>query len=227
MKLLKWIFTAMAVTLMFLVIPVSAEETAAEGEAYATFEESTGTLTFKRTALGEAVPTAAEAGVDNVYTGFETATNYGTSQIWWTRESRQIKTIKSETQIHPLKMFYWFDDCQNLIDISGLSQFEVSQVTDINSLFQGCNKLTDLSPVAGWDVSNVTNMCRLFRNCSSLTDLTPLQTWSTDKVVWMESMFDGCQKLANIKLYPQMWTHLFLFSWSIDSEKTRPTFVDT
>lgn len=65
MKLLKQILAAMTMILMFLAVPVSAEE--AEGTAYAIFEESTGTLTFKRTAPGEAVPTAEAAGVDNVY----------------------------------------------------------------------------------------------------------------------------------------------------------------
>ncbi len=200
MKLLKQILAAMTMILMFLAVPVSAEE--AEGTAYAIFEESTGTLTFKRTAPGEAVPTAEAAGVDNVYTGFENSQYSSFSYVPWYSNQTKIMAVHSEVQIHPKSTSYWFQDAYQLQDISGLKLLDTSGVTQMKYMFacyhyNGPMNLSDLSPISNWNTSAVTNMSYLFYN-TGISDVSPLSSWNTSAVTNMSCLFSGCTNLSDL-----------------------------
>lgn len=197
MKLLKQILATMAVTLMFLVVPVCAEEPATEGEAYATFEESTGTLTFKRTAPGEAVPTAAEAGVTKVYTKFEKVRWYYESLPWYNERSKII-AVKSETTLHPITLSGWFYKCSNLTDISGLSQIDVTNSDSMYYTFFDCKNIKSLEPLEMWNTENTKDMFATFSGCNNLSDISSLENWNMSSVGSMSNMFKGCGKITNI-----------------------------
>ena len=86
----------------------------------------------------------------------------------------------------------------NLTDISGLTTWDVSNVTDMNFMFSECSQLTNLTPLTNWDTSSVTDMGVMFNNCSQLTDLTPLENWQTGKVTSTRYMFYGCNQLTDL-----------------------------
>ncbi len=46
----------------------------------------------------------------------------------------------------------------SLTDISALSNWDMSNVTDIHEMFYSCSDLKDISPIGNWDTSNITNM---------------------------------------------------------------------
>lgn len=113
-------------------------------------------------------------------------------------------------------MEYLFNYCTHLTDLSPISNWDMSGVTNINSMFQGCTSLTDLSPISGWNVSNVTSMRSMFSDCTSLTDLSPLSGWDISGVTDMYGMFFCCTSLANLSA---------LSNWGVSSTSMNMTFA--
>ena len=115
-----------------------------------------------------------------------------------------------------------FAEMVGLVDISGLSDFKTTNVTDMNRMFQDSKSIVDLSPIANWDVSNVTDMTfmfgandgsmainsleplanwdvsnvesfnQTFNRCSNITSLNPIANWNVSRVTNMTQMFNWC-----------------------------------
>ena len=64
-----------------------------------------------------------------------------------------------------------FRDCRFLTSVGDLSSWDVSNVTNMNTMFYGCSSLTTLD-LSGWDVSNLTNASCMFFSCSKLQEVT-------------------------------------------------------
>ena len=96
-----------------------------------------------------------------------------------------------------------FSKYSNLTDISALSHFDVSGVTDMNRMFQENTKLTNLTPLKDWNVSNVTNMAWIFGSSSSsspmaINDLTSLKDWNVSNVRSFQQGFKYCTQLTSL-----------------------------
>ena len=63
-----------------------------------------------------------------------------------------------------------FNSCSSLISVD-LSTLNVSNITSIGSMFDGCTSLTNINFGNNFNTTNVSNMSYLFRNCKSLTSL--------------------------------------------------------
>ena len=93
------------------------------------------------------------------------------------------------------RMFY---GCNSLADISGLSDLDVSNVSNMKRMFANCRSLADVSSLGKWDVSNVTNMTAMFLNCDSLVDVSGLGEWDVSSVTTMWAMFMDCRSLVDV-----------------------------
>ena len=82
----------------------------------------------------------------------------------------------------------FFRDCSSITTIPGLSIWDVSNVTDINSMFQSCTNFNQ--PLNNWDVSNVTTMTRTFSDCVNFNQ--PLNNWNVSNVTNMYLLFYSC-----------------------------------
>ena len=51
-----------------------------------------------------------------------------------------------------------FYGCENLLSISGLSNWNTFNVKDMSNLFYGCKSLTSISDISKWNTSNVINL---------------------------------------------------------------------
>ena len=65
-------------------------------------------------------------------------------------------------------------------------------------MFGGCESLTSLT-LSNFNTSNVTNMNNMFYNCTSLTSLT-LSGWVISDATNTNYMFSGCDELKEIKM---------------------------
>ena len=92
---------------------------------------------------------------------------------------------------------YMFRGCSYITEID-LSNFNTSNIEDMEHMFYGCSSLTSLN-LSNFDTSKVTYMNRMFYGCSSLTSLN-LSTFNTSKVVWMYYMFYNCKSLTSLNL---------------------------
>lgn len=154
-----------------------------------------------------------------------TGASSSSGDVPWYNQRSNIKKVESIGSIVlNANSTRLFSGCSKLTDLTGLADWNTSNVTNMNQMFYGCSSLTDLSPLAKWNVSNVTNMSYMFMkcpiaditsikgwnvsnvtdisamfyDCPSLTDLTGLAYWNVSKVTKMSSTFYGCSKLQKI-----------------------------
>ena len=90
-----------------------------------------------------------------------------------------------------------FIGCSSLKSLD-VSNFDTSNVMNMDSMFYGCSGLTSLD-LSNFDTSNVTNMFYMFGFCSTLTSLD-LSNFNTFNVTNMSYMFNDCSSLTNLNL---------------------------
>ena len=154
--------------------------------AYAEFDESTGTLTFK---CGLSKP----AGAYDL--------NEGSNDPAWYDQRTNIKKVvfdASFANARPTSCYEWFYNCNNLTKIEGIENLNTVNVTNMKCMFWGCSGLTSLD-LSKFDTQKVTNMSFMFAYCSSLTSLD-ISKFDTQKVTNMGYMFSGCSKLTSLNL---------------------------
>ena len=99
------------------------------------------------------------------------------------------------TQI--IQMNYMFYGCSSLTSLN-IDNFDTSQVTFIHYMFYNCSSLASLN-LSNFDTSKVEKMYYMFYGCSSLTSLN-LSHFQTSKVLHIDHMFDGCVNLEYINM---------------------------
>ena len=90
-----------------------------------------------------------------------------------------------------------FMGCSSLTSLD-LSSFDTSNVTNMRYMFYGCSSLTSLN-VSSFNTSNVTDMSGMFVDCSSLTSLD-VSNFNTSNVTDMSGMFVDCSSLTSLDL---------------------------
>ncbi len=94
-----------------------------------------------------------------------------------------------------------FSNCEKLETITGLSNLNTANVTDMGGMFAYCFSLTSLD-LSKWNTANVTITNSMFFLCKALTSLD-LSTFNTTKVTNMSYMFFNCLTLSTI--YGSNW----------------------
>ena len=163
------------------------------GDAYAVFDSTTGTLTFK---CGE------KPSGDNVYDAEDTGYNPG-----WQEHRANLKKVefdKSFAFARPMSTYSWFkytdgiEEDDPLTEIVGLQYLNTSNVTDMGSMFYGCNGLTSLN-ISNFDTSKAENMYFMFGGCKNLSTID-LSNFDTGNVTNMSCMFSSCSGLMSLDL---------------------------
>ena len=132
--------------------------------------------------------------VNEVYTGFETATYTDTSTPWYGERSSVTSVVFADT-IKPISTAYWFYGFSNTTAMD-LSKLDTSNVTDMGSMFSGCSGLTSLD-LRRFNTANVTRMSNMFDGCSGLTSLN-LSSFDTANVTNMNQMINSCYSLTSL-----------------------------
>ena len=84
-------------------------------------------------------------------------------------------------------MFYM---CEELESVGDLSKWDVSNVMSMRGMFSDCNKLKSFGDISSWDVSKVTNMGFMFKYCKSFNQ--DISKWDVSNVTNMSYIFFGC-----------------------------------
>lgn len=91
-----------------------------------------------------------------------------------------------------------FQNAYNLTNLTGLSSFNTSNVTDMGWAFSGMKSLETLD-VSHFDTSKVWNMTAMFENLGKIKKLD-LRNFNTSKVTSMAHMFNGCVSLTDLNV---------------------------
>lgn len=78
-------------------------------------------------------------------------------------------------------------------DFSGLENWDVSHITNMNYLFQNCKSFTG-KEIKNWNVSSVASMREMFRNCKKFN--ANLSKWNISNVKDTNEMFAGCSNFT-------------------------------
>lgn len=78
-----------------------------------------------------------------------------------------------------------FQSCDNLGSTGDMSEWDVSNVTDMHFMFIGSSSFDQ--DIGSWDVSNVTDMYGMFAHASSFDQ--DIGSWDVSEVTSMEDMF--------------------------------------
>ena len=171
----------------------------AQPEAYAVFDSSTSTLTFK---------------YDNSKPSGAYLMNTGTAFPGWMGNKEDIKKVvfdPSFTGARPTTCYCWFEGCQNLTDIEGISNLNTEDVTDMSWMFSNCEKLASLD-ISSFNTKNVEYMSAMFQSCSSITSLD-LSHFNTENVTEMSWMFQGISSLSMLNLSSFNTANVIDMSW--------------
>ena len=103
----------------------------------------------------------------------------------------------SSQMFHFDRSVYPYDKMNDILDVD-LSNFDTSQVTTMNQMFNSMEKLTSLD-LSNFDTSKVTNMYAMFSDMRSLTTLN-LSSFDTSKVTNMRSMFLDVSRLTSLNI---------------------------
>ena len=74
-----------------------------------------------------------------------------------------------------------------------ISDWDVSNVTDMSCMFINCEELKSVGDISKWDVSNVKSMRSMFFNCKELESVVDISNWNVSNVIDMTAMFAKCK----------------------------------
>ncbi len=152
--------------------------------AYAEFNNSTGTLTFK-------------CGLSKPEEAYDL--NEGANAPAWSDQSTNINKVvfdASFANARPTSCHEWFNRFYNLIEIEGIENLNTEKVTDMSLMFLQCKKLSSID-LSNFNTEKVKDMHGMFSDCSALTSLD-LSNFNTEKVEYMYGMFASCSALTTI-----------------------------
>ena len=171
--------------------------------AYAEFDESIGTLTFK---CDTSIP-------EGTY-----MLNVGKSYPKWYAQRENIKKVVFDTSLASTRAtncYAWFSGCKNLTDIEGIENLNTEEVTNMGFMFWGCNNLTTLD-VSNFDTQKVEDMRNMFAACTNLESLN-VSNFNTQKVKYMSQMFHHCNSLTSLDVSnfdtQNVENMSYMFSW--------------
>lgn len=133
------------------------------------------------------------------YTGWDTAEYTSSSQVPWYSDGNytSIISVLFDGTVSPISTAYWFYKCSNLTSLD-FTNLDTSNVTNMESMFNGCNMLTSLD-LSSFDTSNVTSMTSMFYKCTDLVSLN-VSSFNTSNVTKMYYMFRDCSSIISLNL---------------------------
>ena len=86
------------------------------------------------------------------------------------------------------KMMSMFYKCEELKSVGDISEWDVSNVTDMAYMFTRCENLNQ--DISKWGVSSVTDMSYMFFDCKKFNQ--DISKWNVSKVMYKKGAFDNC-----------------------------------
>lgn len=90
-----------------------------------------------------------------------------------------------------------FSHCEQLKTLD-IANWDMSKVTSLSSFLEGCYELQSID-ISKWNISNVTSLSYTFSGCKKLTSFN-ISMFNTSKVKYMEGLFSNCTALRSINL---------------------------
>lgn len=97
----------------------------------------------------------------------------------------------------PTTFYAMFYKCGALTSLN-LSQWNVSQVTNIAYMFEGCSALKSVDVSWGSQTSNIQTANQVFTSCTVLSEITGISDWKLPNVTTLSYMFKECKGITSL-----------------------------
>ena len=114
-------------------------------------------------------------------------------------KNRKVKSLPENLELPKgcVDISYMFFNCKNLVDISPLKNWDISNVKSTLRMFSNCISLTNITTLQSWNTSKVEDMSYMFSSCVNLKDISPLENWNTSNINNMSHVFSYCVNLTD------------------------------
>ena len=109
-----------------------------------------------------------------------------------------IKLIEIKPTIDFSYMFY---NCESLISIPDISNWNTNNIINLNYMFYNCRSLKSLPDISKWNTNKVIDISYMFFNCSSLQNLPDISKWNINNVKNKECIFSCVNEQVKLKNY--------------------------
>ena len=136
-----------------------------------------------------------------VWVGEEQLQTSQLKQAPWKEFKTQIEEVvfaSSFSSVRPRTVYSWFSGLTNLTAVKGLENLNLSETTEMRSMFSGCVSLKEID-LSMLNTRNVQYMGNMFYGCTSLTSVK-FGSINTSNVLSMASMFQGASKLESVDI---------------------------
>lgn len=119
----------------------------------------------------------------------------------WYADREKINKVIFDTsfsKFSPINTTLWFYDCSKLVDITGFENLNMSNVSEMSSMFNGCTSLTTLD-LSSLNTTLVTKMGGIFNDCTKLKTVYVSDQWNTENVTVSGNMFYNCTAIVGGK----------------------------
>lgn len=100
-------------------------------------------------------------------------------------------------------------ESNNELKYVNVSNWNVSNVTDMSFMFNSCYELKSVGNLCKWNVSNVTTFKQMFTCCSKLTYIGDLSNWNAPKCTNARFMFGGDNDVDKMRFTSLTLNNLF------------------
>lgn len=100
----------------------------------------------------------------------------GTTQAAYDAARAMIVRVDFRDLVTVLHPEHWFDGYTLMAD-AYVGNMDISQATSLQGVFNGCTSLSIISGLRNWDTTNVTDMSHLFDGCI-FTNLAGIESWN-------------------------------------------------
>jgi len=69
--------------------------------------------------------------------------------------------------------------------------YEINNIENMSYIFDNCNDLISLPDISEWNTSNIKDMSYMFSNCTSLNSFDGISKWNTKNNINMAYMFNN------------------------------------
>ena len=149
--------------------------------------------------------------------------NMDSSKMFYDMRSLTSLNLSNFDTSQVTNMQYMFSDMTKLTTLD-LSNFDTSKVTDMKYMFNEMYGLTSLN-LSSFNTSNVTDMSCMFAHMFSLTSLN-LSNFNTSKVTNMGAMFYDMPRLTSLDLSDFNTSNVTNMGWMFASNGSEKIYVN-
>ena len=109
---------------------------------------------------------------------------------WWSKDPTPLTNEDASSMFLLLT---------NLVDISGVKDYDTSNTNTFELAFAALYEMEDYSYLRNWDISNATNIGNMFISNRKITNIDFVKDWDVSNVEQMYAVFGSCDMLESIE----------------------------